>query len=53
MAGDALEGPQSVGAEQAITHPDSLRLLASLYATALDAGRPVYPYFTAAVAPTA
>lgn len=53
MSGDVLEGPQSVGAEQAILHPNSPQLLASLYATALETGRPVYPYFTAAAKPTA
>ena len=44
----ALEGPQSIGDERFVTHPDALRRLAALYLAALDAGQPVYPYVTAA-----
>ena len=52
-SGDAFDGPKSVGDEEAIARPDSVRLLAALYANALESGRPVYPYFTTMAAPPA
>lgn len=50
--GDALDGPQSIGDETTIAHPDALKRLAALYLAALGAGKPVYPYVVAA-APSA